>query len=214
MGKGSLQALTGQRARRGVVSALGLVFVLFGCQGQPSSDPPIHLNPNMDHQEKYLPYAASPLSADGAAMRTPPEGTVARGMLFENGVYYTGLDSLGDTVKTMPVEITMPLLRRGQERFNIYCSPCHGRVGDGKGIIVARGLVPPPTFHSDRIRQMPDGAVFNVITNGVRNMPAYRYQVPVDDRWAIISYLRALQRSHNAALDDVPIEQRSQLQKP
>jgi hypothetical protein len=168
----------------------------------------------MDHQEKYLPYAASPISPDGAAMRTPPEGTVARGMLFENGVYYTGVDSLGDTVKTMPVEITMPLLHRGQERFNIYCSPCHGRVGDGKGIVVTRGLLPPPTFHSDRIRQMPDGGIFGVITNGVRNMPPYKYQIPVDDRWAIISYLRALQRSHNATLDDVPIEQRSQLQKP
>ena len=102
----------------------------------------------------------------------------------------------------------MQLLKRGQERFNIYCAPCHGQTGDGQGIVVQRGYLPPPSYHQDRLRKMPDGYIFDVITNGVRNMPSYRHQVPVADRWAIVSYLRALQRSQNATINDIPPEMR------
>ena len=113
---------------------------------------------------------------------------------------------VGEFIKALPdtEALTIQLLRKGQERYNIFCSPCHGRVGDGKGIMVNRGYVPPPTFHSERLREIQDGYLYDVITNGIRNMPAYRYQVPVDDRWAIVSYLRALQRSQNASLEDIP----------
>ena len=102
----------------------------------------------------------------------------------------------------------MQLIERGQQRFNIYCSPCHGRTGDGRGIVVQRGLLPPPSFHDDRLRKVGDGHIFDVISNGIRNMPSYRAQIPVDDRWAIVSYFRALQRSQNASINDVPAEMR------
>jgi mono/diheme cytochrome c family protein len=164
----------------------------------------------MDDQERYKAYGSSRFFADSAAMRLPPAGTVARGTLHEDVVFATGFDADGDPAPS-PLPATMPLLRRGQERFNIYCSPCHGRVGDGRGIIVTRGYVPPPSFHDDRIRAMPDGVIFDVITNGIRNMPAYRYQIPAADRWAVIAYLRALERSQNASLNDIPAEKRTML---
>ena len=104
--------------------------------------------------------------------------------------------------------LSVRLLDRGQERYDIYCSPCHSRVGDAKGIMLSRGYVPPPTFHSDRIRDMPDGQLYDVITNGVRNMPSYRHQIPPTDRWDIVVYLRVLQRSWNAGIEDVPVELR------
>lgn len=194
-----------------------LVFLLItltagGCfRGQPSRKPPIHLNPNMDHQPKYEAQQKSEFFTDGATMRIPVLGTVARGELRDDDVYYTGKDKNGKFIKKIPLDVTLQLLQRGQERFNIYCAPCHSRIGDGQGIISKYGYVPPVTFHSDRIRQMPDGEIFNVITNGVRNMPSYRHQIPVSDRWAIISYVRALQRSQNATVDDVPIQMRKNL---
>jgi mono/diheme cytochrome c family protein len=165
----------------------------------------------MDHQPKYKAQAKSLYFEDGAAMRTPVAGTVARGQLREDDAYYRGLKSDGTPIKSIPVPITQALLERGQERFNIYCSPCHSRVGDGRGIMIARGYVPPPTFHDERLRNIEDGYIFNVITNGIRNMPPYRYQVPVEDRWAIVAYMRALQRSQNATLDDIPTELRQEV---
>lgn len=190
---------------------LAMVAVLSGCQGEPSDKPPIHLNPNMDDQEKYKPYAASKFFADGAAMRVPPPGTIARGELHDDDPYYSGF--LKDTIclAKAPVAATMPELTRGEERYDIYCSPCHGRIGDGRGIMVTRGYPPPPSYHDDRLRGVPDGYIFNVITNGIRNMPSYRHQIPVDDRWAIVLYLRALQRSQHATLTDVPEEKRASL---
>lgn len=189
-----------------------LTLLLAGCQGQPSERSPIHLNPNMDDQEKFQAYEASELFANGAVMRTPPLGTVAQGTLREDPVYFTGFDADSVAAARAPVTATMPILKRGRERFDIYCSPCHGRTGDGRGIMVNRGYPPPPTYHADRIRKLPDGQIFAVISDGIRNMPAYRHQIPVDDRWAIVLYLRALQRSQNATLDDVPEEKRSLLE--
>ncbi len=198
----------------GIMTALALLamFMLIGCtREQPSEKPPIHLNPNMDSQPKYKAQAESKFFADGATMRMPDSGTVARGYLRADSTFYFGKTGDSDFIATMPVHITTHLMQRGRERFDIYCSPCHSRLGDGKGIIVARGLVAPPTFHDERLRAMPDGQIFDVITNGLRNMPAYDHQVPVDDRWAIVAYLRALQRSHNATIDDVPAEMREKV---
>ena len=186
------------------------VILLNGCfQGTPSENTPIHLNPNMDNQGKYLPFKKSHFFADGSAMRMPVEGTVARGQLREDDVYYTGKNPDGTLVKSNPLKITMSVLKRGQQRYNIYCAPCHDQTGSGQGMVVKKGFLPPPSFHLDRIRVLPDGHYYDVITNGIRNMPSYKAQVPVNDRWAIVAYLRALQKSQNATAQDVPEEIRS-----
>jgi len=190
-----------------IIATLLVVIITAGCvRERPSDNPPIHVNPNMDNQPKYRPQSESEFFADGSTMRQPVPGTVAQGQLRDSVEYYTGKNERGELVKSLPLQvmITMPVLKRGQERYNIFCSPCHGRVGDGKGIMVSRGYVPPPSFHVDRLRDIPDGHIFDVITNGVRNMPAYRYQIPVDDRWAIVAYFRALQRSQKGQLEDIP----------
>lgn len=187
-----------------VIAPLILVSSATGClRGRPSDKPPLHIVQNMDSQEKYKPQGKTVTGEP--TMRTPPTGTVARGRLHENTIYYTGKTSDGELVKRSPVEYTRATLERGQQRYNIYCSPCHGRVGDGQGIVVKRGLVPPPSFHIDRLRDIEDGSIFDVITNGLRNMPSYRHAIPVDDRWAIVAYFRALQRSQNARIDDMPV---------
>ncbi len=191
-----------------VVVSLTLVFGIGCYQGRPTSREPIHLNPNMDDQPKYEAMEKSRFFADGSAMRLPVEGTVARGELNVDPAYYTGKDRSSKLIRTIPVPVTMGLLRRGQERYNIYCSPCHGRVGDGQGIVVKRGYPPPPTFHAERLREIEDGHIFDVITNGIRNMPPYKHQVPVEDRWAIVAFFRALQRSQAATPDDIPADER------
>jgi len=191
------------------VLLLAVLAVGVGCtRNRPSEKPPIHPNPNMDIQPRYNPQAESEFFADGKTMRTPPAGTVARGQLRNDIGYYTGLTESGDTVRTNPREVDMQLLKRGQERYDIYCSPCHARTGDGQGIMVQRGYIPPPSFHMERLRAAHDGHIFWVISNGIRNMPSYRSQVPVDDRWAIVAYVRALQRAQNATLEDIPTEKR------
>jgi mono/diheme cytochrome c family protein len=199
--------------RFGLALLIITLVSLTGCyQGRPSKKPPIHVNPNMDNQPKYKAQAESKFFADGATMRIPVEGTVARGELREDVEYYTGKKANGDFVEENQRPVDMQLLKRGQERFEIYCSPCHGRVGNGQGIVVSRGMLPPPTFHSDSLRAYPDGRIFDVITNGIRNMSSYAAQIPVEDRWAIIAYVRALQRSQHATIDDVPVEKREKLQ--
>lgn len=192
---------------------VGTLFIAGCYQGRPSKKEPIHLNPNMDNQEKYRPQEESRYFVDGATMRVPVEGTVARGELREDTEYYTGKTDNGEFIKTIPLRVpyNMQLIERGQKRYDIYCSPCHGRIGNGRGIIVERGMVPPPTFHSDSIRAYPDGRIFDVITNGIRNMPAYKYQVPVEDRWAIIAYFRVLQRSQYAPIEDAPEAVRNEM---
>jgi len=186
------------------LAALIVVTAVSCYREKVSEREPIHLNPNMDSQPKKKPQSHSDFFRDGAAMRQPVGGTVARGDLREDSVYYTGKNASGLFVMHSPVPVTKQLVNRGRERFNIYCAPCHGRAGDGRGIMMEYKYPPPPTYHQDRIRQMPDGQIFDVITNGIRNMPSYRHQVPVADRWAIVSYLRALQRSQNATSKDVP----------
>lgn len=183
------------------------VLLLGGCnRGQPSSEPPVHLVPNMDNQPRYETQGPGPFFDDGMAMRQPVEGTIARGQLITDAVYHTGRDARGNLVATSPVTISMALLQRGQQRFDIYCSSCHGRTGNGQGLVVKKGMIPPPSFHEDRLRRIEDGHLFDIMTNGKGNMASYRYQVPAADRWAIISYIRALQRSHNATIDDLPAD--------
>ncbi|MCP4686121.1 MAG: cytochrome c [bacterium] len=192
-----------------ILTAAMLCLVLaVGCaRNRPSDEPPIHLNTNMDEQPKYKAQASSEFFVDGQAMRQPVEGTVARGWLREDVVFYTGKTENGKLVKVSPVPVTMELLERGRERYSIYCSPCHGQTGaaqDIKAIVVQKGMLAPPSFHEQRLRDVEDGHLFDVITNGIRNMPPYKYQISVEDRWAIVAYFRALQRSQNATVEDVP----------
>lgn len=175
--------------------ALGLALLaLSGCaRGCTSSRPPIHLNPNMDIQPRYEPQAASAFFYNGQAMRPPVPGTVARGELRGSGPYWTGKDAGGAFAIGIPMQVSDAVRARGAERYDIYCAACHDKGGDGKGILFERGKVPTPSFHIDRLRQMPDGQIFDTITNGFGLMPAYRYPLPVADRWAIIVHLRELQ---------------------
>jgi len=189
-----------------------LVAGIYSCKrGAPSEKPPIHLNPNMDLQPKYKAQEESHFFPDGSVNRLPVPGTVASDELHENTVYYYGKDAEGKFVPKGPVAYSLEVLKRGQERFNIYCAPCHSRAGDGKGIVAQRGFLPPPTFHQDRLRNMPDGQIFDVISNGFRNMPAYRHQISVPDRWAIVGYVRVLQRSQHASLNDIPKKLRNDI---
>lgn len=174
--------------------ALALALLaLSGCRGCNSSRPPVHLNPNMDIQPRYEPQAASAFFYNGQAMRPPVAGTVARGELQGSGPYWTGKDAGGAFVAAIPMAVSDAVRERGAERYDIYCAACHDKGGDGKGILFERGKVPTPSFHIDRLRQMPDGQIFDTITNGFGLMPPYRYPLPVADRWAIIVHLRGLQ---------------------
>lgn len=165
---------------------------------------------DMHDQAKYKPLKASSFFDDGRGSRPVLPDTVARGHLNDDALLYTG-KSGADFAKVFPYPVTRPLLARGQERYNIYCAPCHDRTGGGNGMIVRRGYRKPPSFHIDRLRGMPVGYFFDVITHGFGVMPDYASQVPVDDRWAIVAYLRALQLSQHAALTDVPANEQAKL---
>ena len=165
---------------------------------------------DMHDAPRYEAYEANPFFADQRASRTPPAGTVARGWLREDDALYTGKVN-GQTVDYFPFAIAHDELQRGQERFNIYCSPCHGRLGDGNGMVVQRGLRQAASYHNDRLRQEKPGYFFDVITNGFGAMQGYAEQIPVHDRWLIVAYLRALQFSQNAQVNDVPAERRGEL---
>jgi len=195
-----------------LVILLGLVL-LIGCTGRQTSEkPPIHLVQNMDEQPKVKQQSESRFYADGLAMRQPVEGTVARGWLREDSVsYYFGLDDNGSYVRTNPVAGVSGLTDRGQERFGIFCAPCHGTLGDARSIMVEKKMPIPPSFHEHRLRDSVDGYFYHVISNGLGNMPPYKYQIPPNDRWAIVAYLRSLQQSQPAMPNSTP-ESRLQAQ--
>jgi len=160
---------------------------------------------NMYDQPKAETYEASPFFADGASSRPLPEGTISRDRGGVDPVYFTGLDATG-MVSELPVELTTELLLRGQERYDIYCSACHNYNGDGGGMIVQKGFPQPASFHDQRLLDSPVGYFYNAITNGFGRMYSYASRIPVEDRWAIAGYVKALQLSQNATLDDVPAE--------
>jgi mono/diheme cytochrome c family protein len=157
----------------------------------------------MDYTVSFKPQEENAFFADGRAMRTPVEGTVARGQTNLDTEYYEGKTATGNLVPTIPVEVTREMLERGKDRYEVFCTPCHGGTGAGDGLVISRGYVPPQTYHQDRLRNVEDGYIYDVIANGIRNMPAYRRQIPVDDRWAIVAYVRALQLSQNVGRDVV-----------
>ena len=166
---------------------------------------------DMHQAARYDPLERSEFYADQRASRPLVEGTVARGFLRDDKTFYTGKDGAA-LVADMPVPVTRELLLRGQERFNIYCSPCHGRTADGNGMIVQRGFKQPPSFHIERLRAQADGYFFDVMTNGFGAMQDYSAQVAPADRWAITAYVRALQYSRRVNAADLTDEERSKLE--
>jgi len=166
---------------------------------------------DMQDQPKYIPLRPSDFFADGRSERQLVDGTVARGHLDDDTAYYTGKGPDGKPLDTFPFAVTREVILRGQDRFNVYCSPCHDRLGTGDGMVVRRGYRKPPSYHIDRLRQVPNGYIFDVITNGFGAMPDYSAQIPTADRWAIVAYIRALQLSQNASINDVPAADRAQL---
>ena len=165
---------------------------------------------DMHDAPRYEPLEASPFFANGQAARHPVANTVPRGQLREDEHLYTGKVG-GQPAAELPMPVTAELMARGRERFDIFCSPCHGRTGEGNGMIVQRGFRRPPSYHEERLRTAPVGYFFDVMTNGFGAMQDYAAQVPVADRWAIAAYIRAIQLSHNATVNDVPAERRGQL---
>jgi mono/diheme cytochrome c family protein len=165
---------------------------------------------DMQDQPKYKPLRASGFFADGRDSRPIPAHTIARDELDDVDPAHTGARN-GAFLETIPEPISAALLERGRDRFDIYCSPCHGRIGDGNGMIHQRGFWVPSNLHTDRLRGVPPGYLFQVISNGYGAMPDYRDQVGPHDRWAIVAYLRALQLSQHATLADVPSVARQQL---
>jgi mono/diheme cytochrome c family protein len=185
--------------RKAGVAALALAAVVAsGCR-QDMHDTP-----------RYEAYEASDQFADGRASRIAPAGTVARGLLREDEALYTGKIE-GQAVDAIPFALSHADLRRGQERYAIYCTPCHGQLGDGNGMVVQRGMRQAASYHQDRLREERIGYFYDVITNGFGAMQGYAEQVPVRDRWLIAAYIRALQYSQNATLNDVPQADRGRL---
>lgn len=189
-----------ERLAAGRVALVALLLLFWACRQQ------------MDDQPRYEPYEESRFFGDGQSSRPLVEGTVSRTGLRDDAALFTGKVD-GRLVDRLPVALTPDLLGRGRERFDIFCAPCHDRTGSGRGMIVLRGFAPPPSFHTDRLRDAPVGHFFDAMTNGYGAMPSYASQVPVADRWAIAGYVRALQRSQHATLADVPASERPRLER-
>lgn len=188
-----------RRAAHGLV-ALGLLALAGGCRQ------------DMHDQPKYRPLRGSELFADKRSARPLVEGTVARGTLREDAAFFTGKTAEG-FVAELPLKLTPELLARGQSQYQVFCAPCHGRTGRGDGMIVQRGFKKPSSYHVDRLRQVPIGYFYDVITIGFGAMSDYAAQVPPADRWAIAAYVRTLQLSQYAPAADVPEDKRAELER-
>ena len=218
--------------------ALGLFFVLLaavaGFRGQKSGKPPIEIFPDMDHQPKVKAQVPSKFFADDRGNRLPVAGTVPIGyeapvskdnpfpdegkyrmVRYASGTDYKNTGRFGDQWGTgFPLPVTAELLQRGQERYTIYCGVCHGASGGGNGVAGQYGLVAIASYHQDRLRVMADGEIYNTIAYGKNTMLGYGAKIPVDDRWAIVAYVRALQLAQTATINDVPADERAKLEMP
>lgn len=192
---------TGRPGRSAIAVLLLSTALVAGCR-QDMHDTP-----------RYEAFEASDFFADKRAMRPFVEGTVARGMLRDNDLFYTASVD-GELTTSLPPEVVVDaaLLERGQQRFNIYCAPCHSQLGDGNGMVVQRGYKRPVSFHDQRLRDERVGYFYDVITNGFGQMPNYAAQIAPADRWAVVAYIRALQLSQGATLDDLPADARRALE--
>lgn len=195
-----------------LIYALAVITVvsIMGFRGRTFSEPPLEIFPDMDRQSKYKPQSVSKFFADGRTDRLPVTGTIARGFLRTDDFLDFGKD--GEAwASGFPMDVTRDLIDHGREKYNIYCIACHGGAGDGNGVTKFRGMVTTPSYHDDRLRNMPEGEIFNTITNGKGLMGYYKDKLTVEDRWAVIAYVRVLQRAHNASVDDVPAANRKDL---
>jgi len=168
---------------------------------------------DMHDAPRYEPLEATTFFTNGSGSRTLVANTVARGQINEDRHLYEGVVD-GLPAETFPMPVTAAVMARGRERFDVFCSPCHGRTGVGNGMIVQRGFRQPPSFHTDRLRNAPVGYFFDVMTHGFGAMQDYAAQVPVADRWAIAAYIRALQTAREATVNDVPADRRADLDRP
>jgi len=204
---------------------LVLVSVL-GFRGQKSSKPPLYIFPDMDWQAKYQPQGENAFFKDGRNDRPVVEGTIVRGYGWDinevfspeftyapalNPSLYSGKDEKGNYITDFPLEVNKEVMALGQQKFNIFCIICHGASGDGNGITKKYGMVATASYHDDRLRNMAIGEIFETITQGKGQMGAYGYKLNPEERWSVIAYVRALQRSQNAKLEDVPAEHQGQL---
>jgi len=194
-----------------------LLLSVMGFRGSFSTRPPIEVFPDMDHQAKYKPQATSKFFADGRADRPIPAGAVPFGrsatqadpaFLKADDFHYEGKLPDGTFGRGFPasLEITGAFVERGQNRYQIYCAPCHGTLGDGNGITKSYGMQTTPTYHDDRLRGLAEGEIFNTITHGKNTMMSYADKLSPDDRWAVVAYVRALQRAAHGTIKDVPAE--------
>jgi mono/diheme cytochrome c family protein len=167
---------------------------------------------DMQDQPKVIPLRPSQFFADGRSARPIPPNTIARDELNDTDSFHTGADKNG-FLNQIPMKVDRAMLQRGEQRYNIYCTPCHGMLGDGNGMVTRRGFKWPSNLHTDRIRNAPPGYLFQVISNGYGAMPHYDDQIPVQDRWNIVAYVRALQLSRHASINDVAANERAQLEK-
>jgi len=193
------------------------VMIVAGKRGDMSRRPPFEIFPDMDRQPKLRPQAGNSLFKDGLSSQMPISGTVARGSAWQDSPENTGkIPGTTNWVQTIPVPVTQELLARGQQRFTINCSPCHGPQGDSKGIIPKFGMAVIADLHDAATRKVPqqaDGEIFNTLSYGKGLMQGYAANVSIPDRWAIVAYVRALQRSHLGSLEDVPAGNRAELEK-
>lgn len=198
-----------QRIR--LLSFVALAAVLAGCAGNTTRKPPLEVWPDMDRQGKYKPQAESEYFTDHRASRRPVDGSVARGLLKDDDAYFRGIVS-EQYVGKNPVPVNRELLKAGQQKYNTYCAPCHDRTGSGRGIVPTRTLGwLPANLIEDRVHGLADGELYDVITNGRRTMNGYKYQTTERERWAIVAYLRALQRAQRGTMDDVPADLRAEV---
>ncbi len=193
------------RAPRGAAAAVAVALLAIGAASG--------CRQGMYNQPKKKPLSESHFFHDGLSARVPPADTVARGWLRADAAYARGIGPDGKFVSTLPQEVVFSreLLLRGRQRFDVFCSPCHGREGNGLGMIVQRGFKQPPSYHIERLQHQPIGYFFDVMTNGFGQMSSYASQVPVEDRWAIAAYIRALQLSQHAVVADLPQRDRDAL---
>lgn len=184
---------------RFICGSILLALTLIGCR------------PDMMNQPRAKPFSQSDFFSDGTNARPLPAHVVARGAIYQDDVFHTGLLN-GLLAAQLPIKLTPQLLSRGRERYDAFCAECHGRAGDGNGVVAQRGFPAPPSYHADRLRGVPLGHFFDVMTNGYGVMASYSSQIDPQDRWAIAAYIRALQLSQNAKLEDLAANEKQELE--
>ena len=190
-----------------------LTVSVLGFRGSRSTKPPLEVFPDMDRQAKFKAQSESRFFADRRADRPLPAGVVARGTYSADAHLTTGKDAQGQFAQGFPAELAVnaQLMERGRDRYAIYCTPCHGSLGDGKGIVTQYGWGAPANFHQDNFRKMSEGEIYNTITRGKATMMPYADKLSVEERWAVVAYVRALQRAQMGTVADVPPAHKSEL---